>query len=67
MVEMGASGFSLIGFLAFTFSAFLESVRVVYIQLLLSSRLKYNAVEVGTPCLVWIAFEDMTKLKMAAT
>ena len=50
MVEMGASGFSMTGFLAFSFSAFLESVRVVYIQLLLSSRLKYNAVEVSPPC-----------------
>ena len=46
---MGASGFSWLGFSSFTFSAFLESVRVVYIQLLLSSRLKYNAVEVRVP------------------
>ena len=44
-MEVGAAGFSWLGFASFTFSAFLESARVVYIQLLLA-RLKYNALEV---------------------
>ena len=46
---MGTAGFSWTGFLSFTLSAFLESARVVYIQLLLQG-LHWNAVEV----LIWL-------------
>ena len=49
LIESGGSGFSWLGFAYFTISAFLEAIRVVYIQLLLGA-LKYNAVEV----LVWL-------------
>ena len=49
LIESGGAGFSWVGFVYFTISAFLEAIRVVYIQLLLGA-LKYNAVEV----LVWL-------------
>lgn len=45
LVESGSSTFSWLGFTLFLTSAFLEAIRVVYIQLLLGS-LRYNAIEV---------------------
>lgn len=45
LIESSGTGFSWFGFSCFTFSACLEAVRVVYIQLLLGS-LNYSAVEV---------------------
>ena len=44
----GSAGFAWAGFACFTFSALLEALRVVYIQLLLG-RFKFNTLEVCVP------------------
>ena len=44
----GSAGFAWAGFVCFTFSALLEALRVVYIQLLLG-RFKFNTLEVCVP------------------
>ena len=59
VIESGGSGFSWLGFAYFTISAFLEAIRVVYIQLLLGA-LKYNAVEV----LVWLGEPPVSLLHL---
>ena len=45
LYETGGAGFAWAGFACFTFSALLEALRVVYIQLLLG-RFKFNTLEV---------------------
>lgn len=44
-MEMGTTSFDTVGFVAFTASAMLESLRVVLVQVLMG-HLKYNAAEV---------------------
>ena len=46
LLEMGSASFNMGGFIAFTASAVLESLRVVLVDVLMG-QLKYNAAEVG--------------------